>query len=167
MDYRQRPYDQLRQLAEEFLAQHHASGTIPVPIETIVEFKLGLEVIPVPGLHDEFEVDGFLALGRKGIYVDEWVMLERLGRYRFTLAYEAARFLLQEAICPKSIKTIPDFVKWQADRNCPANHTSMDDRSRGAATAWTRAFAFHMRTGDRSLRSRGRAQHRRGTRSGR
>lgn len=115
MDYRRRPYDQLRELADAFLIEHHPTGTIPVPIETIVEFELGLEVIPVLGLQEEFETVGFLALGRRAIYVDERVMMQRLGRYRFTLAYEAARYVLQGDICPKSIKTIPDFVKWQAD----------------------------------------------------
>ena len=31
-------YDDLRRKADEFLAKYHSAGTIPVPIEEIVEF---------------------------------------------------------------------------------------------------------------------------------
>lgn len=115
MDYFRRSYDSLREEAAAFLAAHHPTGTVPVPIETIVEFKLGLEVVPVAGLQEEFEVEGFLALGRQAIFVDEGIMMDRLPRYRFTLAYEAGRYLLQEAICPKSITGIPEYVRWVQD----------------------------------------------------
>ena len=43
------PYDRLRVVAESFLNQHHSSGEIPVPIEKIVEFRLHLDIVPVPG----------------------------------------------------------------------------------------------------------------------
>lgn len=52
-------YDQLRRYAEAFLARYHASKRIPIPIERIVEFELELDIIPVPGLEEAFEIVGF------------------------------------------------------------------------------------------------------------
>jgi len=44
-------YEQLREQADGFLDRYHHSRVIPVPIEEIVEFSMGLDVVPVPGLH--------------------------------------------------------------------------------------------------------------------
>jgi hypothetical protein len=52
-------YDDVRRRADEFLARHHSSGTIPVPIEEIVEFDLGMDIVPTLGLHQLLDVDGF------------------------------------------------------------------------------------------------------------
>lgn len=112
MDYSRRSYDSLREAASAFLGEHHPSGEIPIPIEQIVDFKLELEIVPVAGLQEEFEVEGFLALGRHAIYVDEGIMIRRPGRYRFTLAYETCRFLLQESLCPKDVATVRQFLEW-------------------------------------------------------
>ena len=52
-------YEQIRQRAESFLQRYHPSDEIPVPIEEIVEFQLGLNIIPVPGLRQVLDVEGF------------------------------------------------------------------------------------------------------------
>ena len=52
-------YEDIRGKADEFLALHHPDGTIPVPIERIVEFKLGMDIVPVPGLRGVIEAEGF------------------------------------------------------------------------------------------------------------
>ena len=49
-------YEDLRKKADEFLKEHHPSGTIPVPIEEIVEFEFRINIVPVLGLQREFEV---------------------------------------------------------------------------------------------------------------
>ena len=81
-------YEDLRRQADAFLAKHHPAGTIPVPIEEIVEFQLSIDIVPMPGLHTLIETDGFITSDLKEIYVDEFVYLSRPGRYRFTLAHE-------------------------------------------------------------------------------
>ena len=43
------------------MREFHAEGTIPTPIEEIAEFKCGLDIIPVPGLRDLLEIDGFIS----------------------------------------------------------------------------------------------------------
>ena len=50
-------YEDLRRQADAFLAKHHPAGTIPVPIEEIVEFQLSIDIVPMPGLHTLIETD--------------------------------------------------------------------------------------------------------------
>ncbi len=86
--------DRLEAIAEEFLREHHPSLRIPVPIEEIVEFGLGLNIVPFPGLRAEFDVDGFLTFVPTTIYVDQLQMERYEPRYRFTLAHEVGHWLL-------------------------------------------------------------------------
>ena len=81
-------YEDIRRKADEFLAKHHPRGAIPVPIEEIVEFRLGMDIVPTPGLHELIETDGFITNDLAEIHVDEFVYKSRPGRYRFTLAHE-------------------------------------------------------------------------------
>ena len=56
-----RSYDELRVIAEPFLLEHHPGGTIPIPVEEIVEFRLGPNIIPMPGLRKFFDIDGYVS----------------------------------------------------------------------------------------------------------
>ena len=89
-------YEDLRKKADEFLATYNPSGAIPVPIEEIVEFDFGINVVPVLGLQREFEVEGFTSSDLKNIYVDEYVYTDYLNRYRFTLAHEIGHIVLHK-----------------------------------------------------------------------
>lgn len=91
-------YEDLRRRARDFLHTYHPPGTIPVPIEEIVEFSYEIDIIPVPGLHEAFEVDGFISSNLKAITVDSFVFERRPGRYRFTLAHELAHAVLHRRI---------------------------------------------------------------------
>ncbi|MBL7068336.1 MAG: ImmA/IrrE family metallo-endopeptidase [Candidatus Omnitrophica bacterium] len=57
-----------------------------------------LDIIPIPGLHRAFDVDGFLSSDRKSISIDEGVYQSRPGRYRFTLAHEIGHLVLHKDI---------------------------------------------------------------------
>jgi hypothetical protein len=94
-------YEDLRRKADEFLEQHHPSGTIPLPIEEIVEFNFGINIVPVLGLQREFEVEGFTSGDMKDIYVDEYVYTDRPTRYRFTLAHEIGHIVLHSHLFAK------------------------------------------------------------------
>jgi len=91
-------YDDVRRRADEFLARHHSSGTIPVPIEEIVEFDLGMDIVPTLGLHQLLDVDGFITSDVQEIWVDQFVYDSRPGRYRFTLAHEVGHSVLHADI---------------------------------------------------------------------
>lgn len=78
----------LRAKAAEFLDKYNPKCKIPVPIEKIVEFDFGLDIVPVPGLQDSFDVVAYSTKDRQEIRVDKHVFESRETRYRFSLAHE-------------------------------------------------------------------------------
>jgi len=122
-------YDQLRRQAEGFLARYHASKRIPIPIEKIVEFELKLDIVPVPGLEEAFEIVGFTSSDLSEITVDEYVYESQANRYRFTLAHEAGHVVLHTDLFKQQrfrrvddwkdfVRTFPELdlsrLEWQA-----------------------------------------------------
>ena len=106
-------HEDLRRKADEFLAKHHARGTIPVPIEEIVEFRLGMDIVPTPGLHELLETDGFITSDFKEIHMDEFVYRSRPGRYRFTLAHEVGHAVLHaELFHGRRFRTVSEWKKF-------------------------------------------------------
>lgn len=122
-------YAKLREIAKTVLDTYHPSRTLPVPIEEIIEFKFGLDIIPIPGLQKIIEVDAFLSQDLKSISVDEAVYDGRQRRYRFSLAHELGHLVLHKEIYKelssnsvvdwkKNIQQLPDkeysLLEWQA-----------------------------------------------------
>jgi len=91
-------YDDLRRYAEAFLAEHHPTHAIPVPIEHIVEARFGMDIVPVPGLQDGYDTVAYLTRDLNEIRVDEWVYLRSPHRYRFSLAHEMGHRILHANI---------------------------------------------------------------------
>lgn len=96
-------HDHIAKVAQAFLKKHHSKDTYPIPIEEIVEFELGLDVIPLPGLHKAFDVDAFLSSDCTSISVDDGIYQSRPGRYRFTLAHEIGHLTLHKDIYEKCV----------------------------------------------------------------
>lgn len=88
----------LRHAAEEFLAKHHSSGTIPVPIEHIVDCQLGIDIISISGIHRVFDIVSMSSKDWQQIWVDEAVYENFPGRYRFSLAHEVGHRQLHAEI---------------------------------------------------------------------
>ena len=86
--------EDLARKAEQFLTDHHPSRTVPVPIEQIVEAKFNLDIVPVPGLQDSFDVVAYITKDRTEIRVDQYVLEHRENRYRFSLAHELGHVVL-------------------------------------------------------------------------
>jgi hypothetical protein len=106
-------YEDLRGIADRFLAERHPAGTIPIPIEELVEFGLGINIVPLPGLHADHGIDGFLSADMTEISVDLYVFESRPARYRFTLAHEAAHLVLHgDALKEVAPATIPDWKRF-------------------------------------------------------
>lgn len=107
-------YEDIRNSADNFLKQYHPSREIPVPIEEIIEFQMGLNIVPIPGLLRAFDVDGFTSSDLTNIYVDEFIYSNRPGRYRFTLAHEIGHLILHKEIYLQAtfhtIKEWKDFI---------------------------------------------------------
>ena len=63
----------LRGVAEKFLDERHPSGGLPVPIEDIVEFEFELNIVPMPGLLSQFDVDAYVTSDMTEIVVDRFI----------------------------------------------------------------------------------------------
>jgi hypothetical protein len=92
------PYDHLREVAADFLTRHHPDGDLPVPIERIIELELRIDIVPMPGLLSEFDVDAYITGDLTEIRVDEHIQNARPTRYRFSLAHELAHFLVHQDV---------------------------------------------------------------------
>ncbi len=70
---------------------------LPIPIERIIEMKLGLKIIPEFGLYDR-DIDGFLTKDLSSIYVDYGFYMNprKENRLRFTYAHEVGHFILHQ-----------------------------------------------------------------------
>jgi Zn-dependent peptidase ImmA (M78 family) len=104
--------DQLHDAAMAFLRRYHPLDSLPIPIEEIIEFQLGLDIIPTPGLSKGFEIDGFLSRDFSSIYVDDFIQSNRPTRYRFTLAHEIGHLVLHRELLDE-IATFDDVDSWR------------------------------------------------------
>jgi hypothetical protein len=124
-------YEDIRHAADTFLRQYHASGTVPVPIEEIIEFQLQIDIVPLPGLEEAYHIVGFTSHDLREISIDEYVYAHQPGRYRFTLAHEVGHRVLHAPLYAvqqfrstdewkQFIQRVPEleykWLEWQA--NC-------------------------------------------------
>ena len=89
--------EELQSRAEAFVAKHHAGRALPVPVEAIVE-RMGVDIVPTPGLQLVCDVDAYTTWDLQWICVEEFVYLNRPARYRFSLAHEVGHIELHAAI---------------------------------------------------------------------
>ncbi|UOY08528.1 hypothetical protein L0P88_08225 [Muricauda sp. SCSIO 64092] len=83
-------YNEIREIVEEFRAQTPRAQKIPIDVEEIIEFDLGLNIIPVPELKMRTDVEAFLSHSLSDIWVDygEYNTKFSRNRLQFTLAEE-------------------------------------------------------------------------------
>jgi len=106
-----RPAD-LEGAAAKFLRQHHPTLDLPIPIEEIVEFELGLNIVPLPNLYRDFQIESWLSHDTQTIYVDLRQCEEMETRYRFSLAHEVSHLLLHADLFRGS--RLDSFADWIA-----------------------------------------------------
>lgn len=116
-------YEDLRVKAEDFLSTYHPEGTLPIPIEEIIEFQLGMDIVPLPGLQAAQDIDGCLSRNLKLLYVDDYVMKNRERRYRFTLAHEIGHFTLH--------KKVFELARYSGTHEWKAFYHSIPEEERG------------------------------------
>jgi hypothetical protein len=92
-------FDFIRQKADEFREQYvRPPDLLPVPIIEIVEVKLGLMPIPIVGLLESEDIDGFLTRDLTSICVDRDIYIDprKETRLRFTYAHEIGHLVLHK-----------------------------------------------------------------------
>lgn len=112
-------YGHIRCVANKFLSEYHPSGDVPIPIEDIVELKLGLTIAPFPDLYTEINLSSFLTADRSIIFVDEKQYSAYAEKYRFSLAHEVGHYILHDAYYEKlPFADVASYKTWRlsADR---------------------------------------------------
>jgi Zn-dependent peptidase ImmA (M78 family) len=102
--------ENLEDIAERFLHEHHPTLRLPIPIEEIVEFALDLNVVPLPNLYRDFQIESWLSHNTKSVFVDLRQCEEMETRYRFSLAHEVGHLLLHADLYRGSKLT--SFEEW-------------------------------------------------------
>ncbi len=107
-------YQDVAKRAQYLLEQYHPSLELPIPIEEIVELKIGLDIFPFPRLYKDHKLSGFLSRDRSTIYVDEIQFDQFNEKFRFTLAHELGHYVLHKS-CYENLpfKTPDDYTKWR------------------------------------------------------
>lgn len=92
-------------------------NTIPVEIEEIIELRLGIELIPIPGFLRLTNMDALITSNWKCIYVDNNEYMDgNYNRLRFSLAHEIGHYVMHKQIYNSfEIKTIEDYYRLYKD----------------------------------------------------
>ncbi|MFO7654225.1 MAG: hypothetical protein R6X25_10435, partial [Candidatus Krumholzibacteriia bacterium] len=117
MDWeRQIPYlppENSRPRADAFLAEHNPEGILPLPIEEIIEFRLGINIVPVLGLQDRIGTVGFITSDLQEIDVDLEVAERFPSRFRWTLTHEVGHLLLHRHVYDgQQFRTADEWKRW-------------------------------------------------------
>ena len=109
----------IRLAAEAFLEEHHPALSLPIPIEEILELKLGVDILPIPGLAKTYQRHGVLLSSGKVIVVDDDDYTNYETRCRFTLAHELAHVVLHRDYLDR-ITADSTEAAWKAYSELPA-----------------------------------------------
>jgi Zn-dependent peptidase ImmA (M78 family) len=90
------PIEIIESKAESFLQKYHPERSLPVPIEEILDLKLGINIIPIPGLFNLHNIDAFLSTDLTGLYIDHDHLEYRYSRARYSMAHEAGHLILHK-----------------------------------------------------------------------
>lgn len=82
--------------AHDFLDHYHPSLEAPIPIEEIVEIKMGLGLTVVPGIKLLLGIDAFINSDFTGITIDEDSFNLYPERTRFSIAHEVGHLILHK-----------------------------------------------------------------------
>lgn len=104
-------YEESEEAAEAFIAKHHPSRDIPIPIEKIVEIELEISVVPIMNLMSREGIDAFLSHDFKELYIDYNHYFGQTNRSRFTLAHEVGHLVLHRKVV-SGIKTVKEWRKF-------------------------------------------------------
>lgn len=108
-------YADIGQKIDVFLNENHPTVEIPIPIEEIIELKIGLNIFPYPRLFKDHGLNGFISHDLTTISVDDYQYEQLNEKYRYTLAHELGHYILHRSFFENLPKfEDPDqYIKWR------------------------------------------------------
>ncbi|MDO8515046.1 MAG: ImmA/IrrE family metallo-endopeptidase [bacterium] len=99
--------------ADNFLKSYNPNFNLPIPIEEIVELKLNITIVVVPGIKQLLGIDAFINSEFSQITIDERCYSNYPQRTRFSVAHEIGHFLLHKNWYEKfGPKTLDDYFEF-------------------------------------------------------
>lgn len=101
--------EKIRAAADEF-RQAYWKESPPVDVEHIIEFGLGMEIVPLDGLRSQTSNDAFISANLRSIRIDSGIYSKPSYAYRvrFSLAHELGHLVLHGDIVPLITPTTPE-----------------------------------------------------------
>ena len=107
-------YSDIGERAQVFLTEYHPLFEIPIPIEQIVDVKLGLDIVPIPNLYKNFGLSGYLTRDHSAIFVDQFQADNYEEKCRYTLAHEVGHYVLHKSFYESlPFETSDEYVRWR------------------------------------------------------
>ncbi|HVT88610.1 MAG TPA: ImmA/IrrE family metallo-endopeptidase [Tepidisphaeraceae bacterium] len=104
-------YQQIADAAAKCLGDTHKDGTIPVPIEDIIDVGFGIDLVPTSNLETRFSAVAFITHDLREIRVDDFVFRKQPYRLRFSLAHELGHLILHPNVYKQMAFTTPNQWK--------------------------------------------------------
>jgi Zn-dependent peptidase ImmA (M78 family) len=98
--------------ADEFREKYWGGKDLPFEIEEVIEFDLGISIIPLTDLQKRYEMDAFISADLKTITIDNdcYNHVSR-NRVRYSLSHEIGHFVLHEYIYREHFN-FKDIAEW-------------------------------------------------------
>jgi Zn-dependent peptidase ImmA (M78 family) len=89
-------YQDVANAADNLLKTYHTSSQLPIPIEEIVELKMNIAIVAVPGIKQLLGIDAFISSDFTQITVDQNSLVKFTKRIRFSIAHEIGHLILHK-----------------------------------------------------------------------
>ena len=110
------PFAEIRKKADDYRVKW-CDGTLPIPIEEIIEFDLGIEIRPISYMKSSTDLDAVISSDLKIVFVEKSLMENHryLFRYRFSLAHEIGHLILHgNKLKELKFESLEEWVKIRA-----------------------------------------------------
>jgi Zn-dependent peptidase ImmA (M78 family) len=90
-------FETIREIADQARTKYAKNpDSIPVDVESIIEFRLGIEIVPIPNLKSSLDMEAMLAKDLSTIFIDQQSYMNPAfdSRTRFSLAHELGHYFL-------------------------------------------------------------------------
>ncbi|MDR0307104.1 MAG: ImmA/IrrE family metallo-endopeptidase [Chitinispirillales bacterium] len=119
----------VREAAEAFSLQYNEHGALPFPIEEVIEYGIGIDIVPMHGLRSKFNSDAFTLGDFKEIRIDDKLYTELPGRYRFTLAHEVGHIVLHREILERQmLRSVEEWAEFHKSMG-NAEHRELENQA--------------------------------------